>query len=366
MSRKIEKNKMWHAVHRVCISIFMLCIVALLIKFAPNYEINHLANRTNLIINNNNITTNLKSDVIIENDEVYLSLDDVKNFFDEYLIIEDNKIITTSNTKTAVIPIDGGKIYENGSYTSLDYTILQKDGSYYLPISKFSKIYNIEINYSKDKDIVTVDSLNRKAVTAIASKNLKVKYTTTNLSKTVDKVKRGDTLLVIQNENNKSQKWTKVRTENGVIGYVKISKLQNETTIRDNLEREPINGKVSIAWDYYNQYNSAPTRTETIKGVNVVAPSFFELRSDGSLAVNVGESRNNYINWAKSNNIEVWPVLSNSMLNNLEAMSKILSTFQTRANLIDNIINELVKIDVQGIHVDFENMNMYTLNIYFY
>lgn len=358
MSRKIEKNKMWHAVHRVCISIFMLCIVALLIKFAPNYEINHLANRTNLIINNNNITTNLKSDVIIENDEVYLSLDDVKNFFDEYLIIEDNKIITTSNTKTAVIPIDGGKIYENGSYTSLDYTILQKDGSYYLPISKFSKIYNIEINYSKDKDIVTVDSLNRKAVTAIASKNLKVKYTTTNLSKTVDKVKRGDTLLVIQNENSKSQKWTKVRTENGVIGYVKTSKLQNETTIRDNLEREPINGKVSIAWDYYNQYNSAPTRTEAIKGVNVVAPSFFELRSDGSLAVNVGESGNNYINWAKSNNIEVWPVLSNSMLNNLEAMSKILSTFQTRANLIDNIIKELVKIDVQGIHVDFENMNM--------
>ncbi len=364
MSRKIEKNKIWHAIHRTCISIILLCIVALLIKFAPNYEINHLADRTNLIINNNNITTDLKSDVLIENDEIYLSFDDVKNFFDEFLIIEDNKIVTTSNTKTVAIPIDGGKIYENGSYTSLDYDILQKDGNYYLPISKFNKIYNIEINYSKDKNIVTVDSLNRKAVTAIASKNLKVKYTTTSFSKTVDKVKRGDTLLLIQNENSKSKKWTKVRTENGVIGYVKTSKLLNETTVRENLEREPIQGKVSIAWDYYNQYNVAPTRTEPIKGVNVVAPSFFELRSDGSLAVNVGNSGNNYINWAKQNNIEVWPVLSNSMLNNLDAMSKILSTFQTRANLIDNIINELVKIDVQGIHVDFENMYMSDQNNY--
>ena len=90
----MRKNKMWHAVRRICISIFLLCVVALLIKFAPNYEINHLADRTNLIINNNNITTNLKSDVIIENDEVYLSFDDVKNFFDEYIVIEDNKIIT--------------------------------------------------------------------------------------------------------------------------------------------------------------------------------------------------------------------------------------------------------------------------------
>lgn len=356
MSRKIEKKRIWHAIRRCSISIFMLCMIILLIKLAPNYEINHLANKTNLIINNNNITTSLKTDIVIEDNVVYLSFDDVKNFFDEYLTIEGSKIITTSNTKTSAIQINGGKIYENGSYTSLDYKIIQKEDKYYLPINKLEKIYNISVNYNEEKDIVTIDSLNRKEVTALASKDLGIKYKPTIYSKTLDKVKRGDNLVIIQDEEQENA-WIKVRSSKGVIGYIKKSNIIDEKVIRENLEREKIQGKVSIAWDYYNQYNSAPTRKGPIKGVNVVAPSFFELRSDGSLAVNVGTSGTNYINWAKENNIEVWPVLSNSMLNNIDAVSHILSTFETRANLIDNIINELVKIDVQGIHVDFENMN---------
>lgn len=356
MSRKIEKKRIWHAIRRSSISIFMLCMAMLLIKLAPNYEINHLSDRTNLIINNNNITTSLRTDVMIENGAIYISFDDMKNFFDEYLTIESNKIITTSNTKTAAIPIDGGKIYENGSYINVDYKIIQKDGKYYLPINNLQKIYNIEVKYNEEKDIVTIDSLNRKAVTAIASKDLNIKYRPTSYSKTVDKVKRGETITVITSENQES-KWIKVRSQKGVIGYIKKSNIIDEKAIREDLERRKIDGKVSIVWDYYNQYTAAPTRTENIKGVNVVAPSFFELRSDGSIAVNVGKSGTNYINWAKQNNIEVWPVLTNSMLNDLDAVSHMLSTFETRANLIDNIINELVKIDVQGIHVDFENMN---------
>ncbi len=360
MSRRIEKRKIWHAIRRLSISAFLLCITALLIKFAPNFEINHLKDRTNLVINNNTVTTSLKSDIIIENGDVYLSLDDVKNFLDEYLIIDGNRIITTTNTKTVSIPLEGNKIYENGSYISLDYKIINKDDKYYLPINKFSRIYNVEVGYSEENDIVTIDSLSRKAVTAIATKNMQVKYLPTNISKNVDKIKRGDTVTIVLNQNKQKEEkkgWIKIRTAGGVIGYVKQSKLMNETVVREDLERSKIQGKISIAWDYYNQYNVAPTRDKAIKGVNVVAPSFFELRSDGSLAVNVGNSGTNYINWAKENNMEVWPVLSNSMLNDLDAMTNILSTFENRANLIENIINELAKIEVQGIHVDFENMN---------
>lgn len=360
MSRKRKNIRIWHAIRRCSISTILLCMVALLITLAPNYERSDLEGKTNLIINNNNITKSLKSEIILENDSIYISFDDVKNFFDEYLLLDGDRIITTSNTKTVLIPINGGKIYENGSYTDLDYKIIKKDNKYYLPIDKLSTIYNFELKYNDKDKIITIDSLNRKEVTAIASKNLSIKYKPTIYSKTVDKVKRGDTLIVVQNyekdEDIKEGKYLKVRTSNGKIGYVKESKLINKVAIRENLEKEKLPGKVSMVWDYYNQYTAAPNRTGSIKGVNVVSPSFFELRSDGSLAVNIGKSGQNYINWAKENNLEVWPVLSNSMLNNLEAMKKNLSTFEYRANLIDNIINELVKIDVEGIHVDFENM----------
>ena len=368
MSRKKKKIRLMHAIRRFTISAVMLIAIAILINLAPNYERNALEGKTNLIINNNNITKSLKSEILIEDGDIYLSIDDVKNFFDEYLIVENNKIITTSNTKTVAIPIDNGKIYENGSLTNKNFEVIKKDNKYYLPINKLSAVYNYEVKYNADKKIITVDSLNRRAVEAIASKNLNIKYKPTSLSKTVDKVKRGDTLTVIQNNekgsDEKEKAFLKVRTQNGVIGYVKESNLINKKVVREAIGTKKIDGKVSMVWDYYNQYTAAPNRTDTIKGANVVCPSFFELKSDGSIAVNIGNSGKNYINWAKENNLEVWPVLSNSMLNNLDAVSNILSTFENRANLIDNIINELIKVEVNGIHVDFENMYKEDANNY--
>ena len=360
MGRKRKNNKIWHALRRFIISAIFLLAVAILINLAPNYEKSDLNGRINLIINNNNITKSLKSDILTENNMIYLSFDDTKNFFDEYLLLDGNKIIATSNTKTVSIPIDGEKVYENGSYIDNKYKIIKKDDKYYLPLNTLSTVYNYELNYNEEKQIVTIDSLNRKLVSAISSKASSIKYKPTNLSKTVDKVERGETLYIIQNtekgEDEKEGKYLKVRTENGVIGYIKESKLINKEEVRGDLTKEKIDGKVGLVWDYYNQYTAAPTRTETIKGADVVLPSFFEVRSDGSLAVNVGNSGKNYINWAKQENLKVWPVLSNSMLNDLDSMSNILSTFENRSNLIDNIINELVKIDVDGLYVDFEDM----------
>ncbi len=360
MSRKRKDTKIWHALRRFIVSAISLVAIAILINLAPNYEKSDLSGKINLIINNNNITKSLKNEILIENDKIYLSFDDTKNFFDEYLLLDGDKIIATSNTKTTSIPVNGGKVYENGSYRNIEYNIINQDNKYYLPLNILSSIYNFELNYNEDNKIITIDSLNRKLVTAISSKASNIKYKPTNLSKTVDKVERGETLYVLQNtesgKDEKEGKYLKVRTEDGVIGYIKESKLINKVAVRDDLEKEKIDGKIGLVWDYYNQYTAAPARTEQIKGADVVLPSFFELRSDGSLAVNIGNSGMNYINWTKQANLKVWPVLSNSMLNDLDAMSNILSTFETRANLIENIIDQLVKIDVDGIYIDFEDM----------
>ena len=49
-------------------------------------------------------------------------------------------------------------------------------------------------------------------------------------------------------------------------------------------------------------------------------------------------------------------MVSNSELGDLDAMSEILSTFENRAYLIDNIIDELIDAGVDGVNIDFENM----------
>ena len=360
---KEEKINIPRLILRIVIVAIILGLMVFAIKIAPNYARDEFADVTNLVINNNNITRNVKSNIIIEDNTIYLSTGDMQNFFDEYLLVdeENGRVITTSNTKTVMLPLEGTTINVNGAQKSIEHSLLNRDGTIYLPITDLTDIYNIEVNYSAESNIVTIDSLNRKFVQALSSKNMSVKYLPTVFSKTVDKLERGDTVVLVQDRENGGnvveEDWIKVRTKNGEIGYVKLDDITDENTVREDLDiNTKIDGKVSLVWDYYSQYVEAPVRDGEIEGVNVVSPSFYEITASGDIDANIGRNGENYVEWAHANGYKVWPMLSNSELGDMDAVSNLLSTFENRSYLIDNIIDELIDAGVDGVNVDFENM----------
>ena len=360
---KEEKINVPRLILRIVIVAIILGLMIFAIKIAPNYARDEFADVTNLVINNNNITRNVKSNIIIEDNTIYLSTGDMQNFFDEYLLVdeENGRVITTSNTKTVMLPFEGSTINVNGAQKSIEHSLLNRDGTIYLPITDLTDIYNIEVNYSAESNIVTIDSLNRKFVQALSSKNMSVKYLPTIFSKTVDKLERGDTIVLVQDRENGGnvveEDWIKVRTKNGEIGYVKLDDITDENTVREDLDiNTKIDGKVSLVWDYYSQYVEAPVRDGEIEGVNVVSPSFYEITASGDIDANIGRNGQNYVEWAHANGYKVWPMLSNSELGDMDAVSNLLSTFENRSYLIDNIIDELIDAGVDGVNVAFENM----------
>ena len=93
------------------------------------------------------------------------------------------------------------------------------------------KYINYIENIYKEK-ILLVDSLTKKLIKADVSKKCSVKYKTTAYSRTVDKIEKASKVIVIEHlENN----WTKIRTKNGKIGYIKTNILQNEIHVREDL-----------------------------------------------------------------------------------------------------------------------------------
>lgn len=360
---KEEKINVPRLILRIVVVAIILGLMVFAIKIAPNYARDEFADVTNLVINNNNITRNVKNNIIIEDNTIYLSTEDIQNFLDEFLLVdnENKRVITTSNTKTVVLPFEGTDITVNSAKKNIEHSLLNRDGTIYLPITDLTDIYNIEVNYSANTNIITIDSLNRKFVEALSSKNMSVKYLPTILSKTVDKVERGDTLVLVQdketNTNIANDGWIKVRTKNGELGYVKEKDITDEKTTRDNLDISTrIDGKVSLVWDYYSQYVEAPVREGQIEGINVVSPSFYEITASGDIDANIGRNGKNYVDWAHANGYKVWPMVSNSELGDLDAVSKLLSTYENREYLIDNILDELIDAGVDGVNIDFENM----------
>ena len=345
-----EKKSNW-LVKFIKVAVFII-LVGLVINIAPNYIQDKDKSKTSLIINNNNVTDSLKYDVLVdENDVVYLSSKDIANFFDGNIYYDNvyDQIITTSDSKVATIGLNKKEMYVNSSKVNIYATAKKQDGTFYLPFSEMSKIYNVEIKYSKDSKIVTIDSLEKEQKMGNSSKEANVKYKPTIFSKTVAKVKAGESVVVLKEENG----WYKIRTSNGNIGYLKD--VANIYKTRDNMEEEKqIEGKVSLVWDYYTR--TAPTRTGTIDGINVVSPSVAKLKDEGEgeLSIRIGDEGVDYINWAHQNGYKVWGMIQSDGV--IETTSKILNDYRLRENLINNIVKLAVSYSLDGVNIDFEYM----------
>ena len=124
------------------------------------------------------------------------------------------------------------------------------------------------------------------------------------------------------------------------------------------VETSKVEGKVSLAWEYFSDYGSAPERSGAMDGVNVVSPTFFRLEQlgKGNVKENVGTAGINYINWAHNNGLKVWAMISNESM--LDTTSEIMNDYKLRNKLINNIVNLVVKYNLDGINIDFENMYM--------
>ena len=355
--KKVEKKQSNKTFRKMFIvALFLVCIIFVL-KYAYNYVRNDITDRTNLIINNSNVTTSLKKDLFIENGVIYLSKEDIYNFFDPYIYYEKeyNQIITGSEARIAGIVVGEKKMTNNGSTVSIPATILEKDDTYYIPFSALDDIYNVKTTYIEESDTVVVDSLDRKFIVADSNKNNSVKQERTSISRTVAKLEKGENVVVI--EDSLKDGWVKVRTDAGKLGYVKEDTITNRTVIRDDITiSKQIDGNVSMIWDYIYEYSVAPSRTGKIEGVNVVSPTFFTLveMGKGKIHENVGSSGKAYIDWAHSNGYKVWPSISNNSF--IDTTSEIMNDYKLRQNLINDIVSLVVKYDLDGINIDFENM----------
>ena len=371
-----HKHKILGFFVKLIIIALLLFGVAFAIKFSPNFFTNEITDKTNLIINYSNVTGRMKQDLIVDdNGVVYLSLNDIQNYYDKhaYYDKEYKQIVTSTETKLAVLKIGENIMTVNGEEKQIKGAVKQENEIFYLPISEMEEVYNLKFSQKGNK--VILESLDKKLTTAKTSRNLWIKYKPNIISKTLETVKQGNKIVIAEVEKNSlPQGWVKVRTENGNIGYVEEKYLNNIKVEREAqvLEKQ-IDGKISIAWEYFSEYSKAPDN-EGVKydGVNVVSPSFLNLKlqdtgkeklsmldvlSQARVIDDVGDEGIKYINWAHNNGYKVWAKFSNETLSNtIDEFSYMINDYKLREIMIKDIINYTQKYNFDGINLDFEYM----------
>ncbi len=365
MKEKNERNSS-KLIFNIFIVLVFLALLGGVFYLSPNYIREDYDGKTKVLINNNNVTLKMKNDVYIdENNNVFLSLADVRNYFDKYIEYdkENGSIVTTSEINIAKMSTKDNKITINGQEEELNSSAIEKNETIYLPFSEISeKVYDVDLEYIKDTNTIIIDSLDRKQEVANTTKETKLKYKPQTLSGTLEKLDANEQVVYIEETNN----WAEVRSKDGTIGYIKKEDLGNVEVAREAKEYiDKVEGKVNLVWDYYFEYAKAPDRAgETMDGVNVVSPSFFSLErgSNGEIYDNAKDDGAEYIEWAHNNNYQVWAMFSNNSLK--DTTSQILNDYEKRETMIENLMDLVEEYNLDGVNVDFENMNESDKDVY--
>ena len=321
---KIKINKL-KFIRNILICVVAVFIVALILNIAPGYKRNIYGDKINLVLNEKNITEDLKNSIYVsEKGTIYLSIEDIKNIFDSNIYHDKkyNQIITTSDTKVANISINEKNIIINDTTEHMLEPVIKVNDEIYIPISDLSLVYNIQVNYIKTTNIVVIDNLDKGLIKADASENTEIKYKPRALSKTIGELKEGDTVTCFYTT---SKGWREIRTSEGVLGYIKANKLTNEYILRQDMDSKKDAKEVSIK---ANKNGEIYVDNKKIELVNLYS-----------------------IN-DENDEVNIWGNVSTKNLQ--DVVETVLGDYKQRTTIINKLVSIAVSKKVSNINLDFD------------
>lgn len=340
MKVKIQKRKF---IRNIIIGVVALFIVAFIINIAPGYKRNKYQDVTNLVIGDENVTETLHNPIYKdENGVVYISQEDVKQFLDKtiYYDEENNMVIATSEVSVASMEIGEKTININGVDNDTLDTIIYHNNIIYIPIEEMEIVYNLETKYLKDDDIVIIDKLNEGMIKAEAAEDTKIRFRPRGLSKKVGTLETGE---VVSAFYTTSKGWRLIRTEDGIVGYVKANTLTNEYILRQDMGQKTETSKISA--------NTQDGAVLNIEGNSVIIKDWLKITDEGILLKNT--------EFTNENSAVIW--------SNLEIENADISNYDNRTKLIKNIVSMVMKNNIKGINIsvtsDDKNLERFIIEL---
>lgn len=185
-------------------------------------------------------------------------------------------------------------------------------------------------------------------------------------------VKKGDTLYVLE-EPEEIEEWTRVRTQDGFIGYVQDKRLLSTTgeEIFSASFREPVyesiskDYKINMAWHQVTNQTANENIYKVladVKGLNTISPTWIRLKdNEGGIESLASQD---YVNHCHQNGIEVWALVEDITYKDEILNYEIFTKTSNRQRLVNNLIAQAIQYDLDGLNLDMEYINEETARGY--
>lgn len=298
--------------------------------------------------------------------KVYVAYNIVRDYINSRFYWDPNENVLLYMLPEDMISVDvGSKDYSiSRKKKSEDYVILKTEGNTaYIALDFVQQYTNIDYEVSNNPDHVMIRTKWGKTDVATVKKNIQVRYQGGVKSPVLAELKKKDEVTVVESEQN----WKKVRTVDGVIGYVKNKALKNEEkkNITRKFEEQDYSNitkdyTINMAWhNVTNQdaNNAVAQRIAQTKGLTTLAPTWIHVADTNGNISSIASA--DYVSYAHKQNVEVWMTVRDfdGGISSEKESYELLSYTSRRETLITQLIAEALRVGVDGINVDFEKIS---------
>lgn len=298
--------------------------------------------------------------------KVYVAYNIVRDYINSRFYWDPNENVLLYMLPEDMISVDvGSKDYSiSRKKKSEDYVILKTEGNTaYIALDFVQQYTNIDYEVSNNPDHVMIRTKWGKTDVATVKKNTQVRYQGGVKSPVLAELKKKDEVTVVESEQN----WKKVRTADGVIGYVKNKALKNEEkkNITRKFEEQDYSNiskdyTINMAWhNVTNQdaNNAVAQRIAQTKGLTTLAPTWIHVADTNGNISSIASA--DYVSYAHKQSVEVWMTVRDfdGGISSEKESYELLSYTSRRETLITQLIAEALRVGVDGINVDFEKIS---------
>ena len=289
--------------------------------------------------------------------QVYLPLDWVDSALNErfYWDEENSQLIYT--LPDSIVYADGETLGNSGKPL-----LVQQDGQVWLLGGLVSSYTNLRIE-TFDTDNVHrafVDTSWEPEQMAVVKKKSELRIRGGVKSAIVSDVDSGAEVIVLEKLDN----WSRVRTEDGQVGYLQNSRLkatEQRTLVSTFVEPEYTSISMDepgvMVWHQVTN-RSANQAMETLisntKGVNVIAPTWFMLTDNEGDYTSLADQ--NYVTQAHAMGLQVWAVLDNFNQGDNVQSEILFASSSARKKLIATLMKDVAAYGIDGINLDIEGI----------
>lgn len=291
---------------------------------------------------------------------VYLDYETVSNVLGGrfYWEADSSQMLYTTPKEILAIAPESTSYTVNGENKDEGYKIIrQTDDKIYLALDFIQKYMEITstVTESPNKAVIRYQWGSEKIVKA--KNDTVIRYRGGIKSDILTDVAKGTELTLIEELDN----WSQVATSDGFNGYVskedltapEEKKAEYDGSYKEEFTSLTRDHKINLAWHQVTSEDAnvgLAQTLENITGINVISPTWFSVTGAEGTISSLASA--DYVNLAHEKGLEVWGLIDN--FNKDVSTLDTLSNRTSREHLIQKLIEEAVRVGLDGINVDFE------------